>query len=312
VNFQVKYRDMMEAIMLRAESHDVLRHRRTRQPGGFYPCNPLCRAIVVLFLAAIAPGCRKPASAPPAPRRAITTPTGAQMVLVPAGEFVMGDDRGEDDERPAHRVRVGAFYMDRFEVTQRSYEALMGTNPSRFRGEDRPVERLGWPAAILYCNARSLKEGLRPCYDPNTLECDFAAGGYRLPTEAEWEYACRAGSAGAWSFAGNEAALGDYAWSRANSGGSAHPVGQKAPNAWGLYDMHGNVAEWCNDFYSPSAYVAGDPHGPATGDYRVLRGGSWRGDAGALRSAARCGEPPGMADVCLGYEAYGFRCVRRP
>jgi formylglycine-generating enzyme required for sulfatase activity len=240
------------------------------------------------------------------------------MVLIPAGEFVMGDDAGtedEQDERPAHRASVSAFYMDRTEVTQRSYEAVMGNNPSRFKGTDRPVERLDWVRAARYCNARSLKEGLKPCYDPQTLECDFSASGYRLPTEAEWEYACRAGMTGAYSFAGGPAALGEHAWSSQNAGGSTHPAGQKRPNPWGLYDIHGNVAEWCNDYYSPTAYAsaeANDPRGPTSGDYRVVRGGSWKSGADVCRSAARFPETPRAPDVCLGYEVYGFRCVRKP
>jgi formylglycine-generating enzyme required for sulfatase activity len=238
------------------------------------------------------------------------------MVLVPAGEFLMGSEGGEgdDDEKPAHKVRLSAFCMDRTEVTQKSYESLMGANPAKFKGPDRPVESLAWSAAAKYCNMRSRKEGLTPCYDPKTLACDFAADGYRLPTEAEWEYACRAGSAGEYCYGNNPAALGEWAWSKENSQGATHPAGQKKPNAWGLCDMHGNVAEWCQDFYSPQAYgesPADDPRGPASGENRVLRGGSWKSKAERCRCAARAGESPGLADACFGYEAYGFRCVRK-
>ncbi|MCX5673829.1 MAG: formylglycine-generating enzyme family protein [Planctomycetota bacterium] len=261
------------------------------------------------------PGESAPPAAPALPR--ITTPGGLSMVLVPAGEFIMGDDRGEDDEKPARKVRISAFYMDTSEVTQAAFQALMGRNPSKFVGPDRPVERISWLGAVQFCNMRSLKEGLKACYDPKTLACDFAADGYRLPTEAEWEYACRAGTAARYSFGDDPAKLSAFAWLKVNAGGQTHPVRQKAPNPWGLYDVHGNVAEWCNDFYA-ERYVAGgppgaavDPRGPASGDERVLRGGSWASDAGACRSAARAAETPGFADVCFGYEKYGFRCVRR-
>jgi len=244
----------------------------------------------------------------------IRTELGIEMVLVPAGEFVMGDDRGDDDEKPAHRVRISAFYMDTCEVTQASYGRLMGKNPAKFKSPDKPVERVGWHAAVRYCNARSLREGLTPCYDPETLECDFTADGYRLPTEAEWEYACRAGTTTRYSFGNDPAKLAAHAWFKTNAAGTTQPVKRKMPNPWGLYDMHGNVAEWCNDCYGdrygPDS-EGEDPRGPPSGEERVLRGGSWKSTAGSCRSSARNSESPGFADVCFGYEAYGFRCVRR-
>jgi formylglycine-generating enzyme required for sulfatase activity len=245
--------------------------------------------------------------------QSIRTTSGIEMVFIPAGEFLMGSDRGEADEKPAHQAHVNGFYMDKFDVTQKSYEALMGTNPSKFKGPDKPVERISWLNAVKYCNARSLKEGLKPCYDLDTMACNFDADGYRLPTEAEWEYACRAGSTTEYFFGNDPALLREHAWFKENSGETTNPVGQKRPNAWGLYDMHGNVSQWCNDFYAEDAYRqsgADDPRGPATGEKRVLRGGSWRSEAGQCRSSARSAETPGFADVCFGYETYGFRCVR--
>ncbi len=262
------------------------------------------------------PAAEAPAPAPaPAPTPTPLSKSGVEMVLVPAGEFTMGDDGGEDDEQPAHRVRVAAFWMDVTEVTQASFQALMGRNPAKFAGPDKPVERISWHAAIQYCNMRSQRDGLTPCYDLKTLACDFAADGYRLPTEAEWEYACRAGTTTRWSFGDDSGKLKDHAWYKPNAAKKTHPVKSKRANPWGLYDMHGNVAEWCQDFYAERYSEGGDsvqdPRGPDTGEDRVLRGGSWAVDEDRCRCSARDFEAPGFADVCFGYEAYGFRCVRK-
>ena len=116
------------------------------------------------------------------------------MVLIPGGEFVMGDDLGEDDQQPAHRVQISPFYMDVCEVTQTSFQSILGRNPSKWPAPDRPADRISWLAAAEYCNLRSTRDGFRPCYDLKSLQCDFTADGYRLPTEGEWEYACRAGT----------------------------------------------------------------------------------------------------------------------
>jgi formylglycine-generating enzyme required for sulfatase activity len=133
----------------------------------------------------------------------IQTRSGVEMVLIPAGEFLMGSMRGSPDEQPVHRVKVSAFYMDTHLVTQEQYESVMGQNPSRWKGLKNPVEQVRWSDAVRYLNALSAAEGLEPCYNLKTWECDFEANGYRLPTEAEWEYACRAGTKGVYFFGDN-------------------------------------------------------------------------------------------------------------
>ena len=276
----------------------------------------LIGAISALLLAGCDQGVKPTGVAAPksSASKPITTPTGLEMVLIPAGVFIMGDSGGDTDEKPAHQVQVSSFYIDTHEVTQKAYEGLMEKNPSKSRAPDKPVEQVGWYHAVLYCNMRSLKESLKPCYDAKTLSCGFAADGYRLPTEAEWEYACRAGAQTKFSFGEEPAKLKASAWFRANADQTTHPVGQKAPNAWGLYDMHGNVAEWCHDIYSEGFYQkteAKDPRGPTNGDKRALRGGSWRTSEDGCRSSARNSENARFADACFGSDAYGFRCVKK-
>jgi formylglycine-generating enzyme required for sulfatase activity len=236
------------------------------------------------------------------------------MVLLPGGTFLMGSADGKADEAPAHEVFVGAFLIDRTEVTQEQYGKLVLGNPSHFKGPDRPVEQIAWADAALYCNLRSRAEGLEPCYDEATARCNFQAGGYRLPTEAEWEYACRAGSAAEHPFGPDPRDLKQHAWYAENAGKKTQPVAQKKPNAWGLCDMQGNVAEWCNDVYDAGYYrssPAANPRGPDDGEKYVLRGGSWTTGAECCRPAARAGENPGFQDACFARDAIGFRCVRR-
>jgi formylglycine-generating enzyme required for sulfatase activity len=245
----------------------------------------------------------------------ITSKSGVGMVLIPGGSFAMGSRFGKDDEGPVHTIKLDAFLMDRYLVTQEQYEKLALPNPAHFKGADRPVEMIPWDKAAMYCNARSREEGLEPCYDEDTGECHYQAPGYRLPTEAEWEYACRAGKDSDYFF-GNESRLAvDHAWFADNANKQTHPVGQKKPNPWGLFDMIGNVAQWCNDIYAKDYYShspSDNPHGPTEGDKNVLRGGAWNSSVTALRSAARVGETPGMQDACFARDAIGFRCVRRP
>lgn len=273
-----------------------------------------CFYSVTLALSLLAGGCKKSRN-PPAKPREITTKTGVKMVLLAAGQFTMGSDNGQDDERPAHRVKVGAFYMDKYEVTQNAYRHLMGTiPPTKTPADDRPVQQVTWLQAVQYCNTRSLREGLQPCYDAGTLKCDFDANGYRLPTEAEWEYACRAGTTGEYFFGGDPRDLRKCAWFSGNARKTTHPVGRKQPNAWGLHDMQGNVSEWCNDHYDKGYYqkrASENPRGPASAEYRVLRGGNWDSSDQTCRSSARYFEAPGFADVCFRRDAIGFRCVRR-
>lgn len=224
----------------------------------------------------------------------------------------MGGTKGMPDETPVHKVEISSFWMDRYEVTQDQFAKYQLSDPSHFKGDRQPLEQVNWTDAALYCNERSLAEGLEPCYDEETWACDFEANGYRLPTEAEWEYACRAGTDTTYSFDGTGQALKDHAWFADSAAGKTHPVGQKKPNPWSLYDMHGNVAEWCNDRYVESYYArspAQDPRGPIEGDERVLRGGAWNSSADSCRSSYRTSDPS-IDDTCLASDAIGFRCVR--
>jgi sulfatase modifying factor 1 len=243
---------------------------------------------------------------------AIQPPSGGEMLLIPAGEFTMGQEGGRADEGP-HAVSVASFYMDRYLVTQEFYEKIMGVNPSKQQGKRNPVERIQWTDAARFCNKCSELDGLTPCYDLQTWECRFEAGGYRLPTEAEWEYACRAGSRSRYFFGDDAAKAPQYAWLKPHSVGRTHPVGQKLPNAWGLHDMLGNVWEWCNDWYRADYYQESprdNPRGPATGTQRVLRGGAWDCAVEKCTVACRAKEFPVFADACFGSDTYGFRRVK--
>lgn len=272
--------------------------------------------VAVVSIAAVSAGCGNEQKAVRNRPEMITTASGVEMVLVPAGSYVMGNDAGESDEKPAHKVQLSAFLMDKHEVSQKNYEALMGKNPSKdFRNPDNPADQVDWLNATTYCNMRSRKEGLTPCYNTEDQTCNFEASGYRLPTEAEWEYACRAGSTGSSASGAPASELDQYGWYSGNSKSSTHPVGQKKANAWGLHDMQGNLAEWCNDYFAKDYYAkspAENPRGPADGKSCVVRGGSWYSPAESCAASVRNDAGRKFPDVCVGANTYGFRCVRKP
>ena len=232
------------------------------------------------------------------------------MVFVEGGTFQMGSDNGKSDEKPMHEVTVGSFMIGKYEVTQELWRSVMKSSPSNFRGNTRPVERVSWYDAVEFCNKLSEKEGLQKAYSGNesSISCDFNANGYRLPTEAEWEYAARGGRKDrGFKYSGNDD-IDEVAWYTSNSGGQTNEVGKKQPNELGIYDMTGNVWEWCWDWASDRYYSSGgqtNPIGPNSGSSRVLRGGSWGDFAEHCRTATR--EYGGPAS-CYSYN--GFRLVR--
>jgi formylglycine-generating enzyme required for sulfatase activity len=228
------------------------------------------------------------------------SPIDIDMVQIPAGSFLMGDDT----DQPVHRVHLTKpFLLAPVPVTQALYRAVTGENPSDFKGDDRPVETVSWLDAAAFCNRLSEKMGLQPVYeiDGDEVNWNRQSNGFRLPTEAEWEYACRAGTTTVFAHGDLESGLDKMAWYEANSEDKTHPVGLKAANAWGLHDMHGNVWEWVWDWYGgyPPGPVNG-PTGPDRGSGRVGRGGSWYYVARLCRSAVRRNVVPGDRHNFLG------------
>jgi formylglycine-generating enzyme required for sulfatase activity len=250
--------------------------------------------------------------------KAIANSIGIRLISIPAGEFAMGSpptEPGRRDRETRTQVVLRSFYLGQFEVTQSQYEEVMGDRPSAFAASgpqaaavegldtaDFPVDSATWFQAVEFCERLSQSEPEKQ-----------AGRRYRLPTEAEWEYACRAGTTGPFAFGDDATRLGDYAWIAANSGGRPHPVGEKLPNAWGLHDLYGNVWEWCADRYAddysqPAALsffvrpFFDDPLDQAAPTFRVIRGGGYASDVPArMRSAARNFDPPAVADADVGF-----------
>jgi formylglycine-generating enzyme required for sulfatase activity len=218
-----------------------------------------------------------------------------ELVLIPTGSFMMGDADGQPDEKPVHKVTITRpFYLGKYHVTQRQWLALMVSNPSDFKGAQLPVENVLWEDVRVFLRK---------------LDAKFVATGMRfdLPTEAQWEYACRAGGTTKFSFGDTESQLTDYGWFKDNAGGQTHPVGQKRPNAWGLYDMHGNVCQWCSDWYVNNYYQrspAADPTGAEFSYHHVTRGGCLDDPASRCRTAYR-----NMNDPADRNHDVGFRVI---
>ena len=226
------------------------------------------------------------------------------------------DPDAEDHEKPEHPITLSKpFYLAIHPVTRGQYRAITGQSPGKFSGsDDLPVEGVSWFSALGFCNALSQRENLPPFYeivswDPDEVYVpDWNGPGYRLPTEAEWEYACRAGSKTRYPF-GDERRLGEHAWYDHNSGKKTHPVGLKTPNGFGLFDMLGNVEEWCWDSYDPAYYIGSpehDPRGPSWTLKRVMRGGCWGSSAGGCRSAHRDWNAPDGLAYYLGLRVARF------
>jgi len=235
------------------------------------------------------------------------------LVEIAGGRFLMGSPETEEgrgkDEGPVHEVEVSAFLCMRYPVTCRLYSRIMGLAGWPPKGsEDLPVTHVSWFDAVEFCNRLSKKEKRTACYriEGERVHWNRAADGYRLLTEAEWEYACRAGTSTPWSCGDDLNRLVHYAWFDANSNRTPHPVGRKLPNAWSLHDMHGNVWEWCWDGYGNYwTDLQRNPVGPREGEFRVLRGGAFIHSLRVLRSAERFSAP-----ATLRFPDFGFRCAR--
>ncbi|MFN5977758.1 MAG: formylglycine-generating enzyme family protein, partial [Pseudanabaena sp.] len=221
-------------------------------------------------------------------------PNGVKLELVdiPAGSFMMGSDE-YDSEKPIHQVTLKAFKMGKYPITQKQYLAVMGKNPSNFQGDENlPVEKVSWDDAVAFCKKLSEMTGQK----------------VKLPSESQWEYACRAGSTGKYCFGDDVSKLENYAWYSENSGSKTHPVGEKLANSWGLHDMHGNVWEWCGDVWHEN-YNGAPTDGSAwlkdgSQNLHALRGGSWDNVVIGCRSSSR-----GRYNADKRYDNIGFRVV---
>jgi sulfatase modifying factor 1 len=222
---------------------------------------------------------------------------GSEMITIPPGQVTLSDRR----TRRSWSVELAPYQLAAFPITQARYAQVTGQRPSTAQGEQLPVESVSWLDAVRFCNALSQREGLAPAYrvhaDVQGAKWDPSADGYRLPTEAEWEHACHAGTTGA-----RYGPLDEIAWYRGNSHGRMHEVGGRQPNAWGLYDMLGNVWEWCWDLYDAEVY----------GAYRVLRGGGWFDEPWSCRASVRRRSHPSFHIDDVGFRIARSILSRRP
>jgi formylglycine-generating enzyme required for sulfatase activity len=252
--------------------------------------SPSSTVALVLFLGAVPavlPGSARSADH----RKTVTLPeVGIELVPIPGGEFMMGSDDGPEGEGPSHRVLVKGYYLAKHEITQSQWERVMGSNPARFKGcAGCPAEQVSWEAVQGFLGKASALTERR----------------LRLPTEAEWEYAAGGGSVHQrWPGTDRKEDSSEYVWYSGNFAGKTRPVGLKFPNAYALYDMGGNVAEWCADWYGKDYYRVSpeeDPGGPAGGGRRVVRGGSWLSGPDDTRTARRSGRSPSTRSPTLGF-----------
>jgi formylglycine-generating enzyme required for sulfatase activity len=254
-------------------------------------------SLYVLLALLAAPACDRrqstqPQTNPPLSAEVPRPVPLTNMVLIKSGSFI----------RSGHTVTVSHdFWLGKYEVTQREYHAVTGINPSHFKEDpDCPVEKVRWTEAAAFCRAVTERER-QAHHLPTGYE-------YRLPTEAEWEYACRAGTTNLYSFGDDPTVAGQFAWTLENSDGKTHPVGQKLPNPWGLHDVHGNAWEWCSDWFAPfPTSDTRDPIGPGTGTFKVFRGGGWNNAVELARSANRF-----MMSPTNGIYFVGFRLALGP
>ena len=252
-------------------------------------CERLCQTLTLVVFPALLQTSVVMASEAdqPEPGKVVTNSIGMELRRIDPGAFMMGSEKGDPDEKPVRRVSITKpFYIGVHEVTQAQYDAVMGGNPSRFKVAKRPVESVSWEEAKAFCQKLSKKENAE----------------YRLPTEAQWEYACRAGTQTVFHW--GDGFDTSYSWCGYNSARKTYEVGKTKPNPWGLYDMSGNVWEWCEDWYADDAYSSeedSDPKGPKTGTRRVIRGGSWWGTPEDCRSANRLSYAPEESLHTIGF-----------
>jgi len=231
-----------------------------------------------------------------------------EFIRIPSGSFQMGSEKGYGDEKPVHEVILDEFWISATEITQAQYFEVMGKNPSEFKGDNLPVEQVNWYDAVIFCNRLSEAAGIETCYNLRTWKCDNTRNGFRLPTEAEWEYSARGGLQ--YEYGTNDGRLNKFNANYNLELGQTNNVGSYENNPFGLFDMAGNVWEWCGDWYEYNYYKNSpkdNPQGPKSGSSRIVRGGSWSNKWHECRGALRGNQSPKLRSNNI-----GFRVVRRP